>query len=61
MELSKYQIKEVVVVEGYHDLAKLKAIFEKVDVYITNGSEVSENTLKELLHDNAITVNAING
>ena len=35
-------------VEGYHDLAKLKAIFEKIDVYITNGSEVSIETLKEL-------------
>ena len=41
-------IKEVVVVEGYHDLAKLKAIYKDIDVYITNGSEISENTLKEL-------------
>ncbi len=48
MDLSKYNIKEVVVVEGYHDLAKLKAIFEKIDVYITNGSEVSTETLNEL-------------
>lgn len=48
MELSKYTIKEVVVVEGYHDLAKLKAIFENIDVYITNGSEISEETLSEL-------------
>lgn len=35
-------------VEGYHDLAKLKAIFDKIDVYITNGSEISLETLKEL-------------
>jgi ribonuclease M5 len=48
MGLYKYNITEVVVVEGYHDLAKLKAIFEKIDVYITNGSEVSIETLKEL-------------
>ena len=41
-------IKEVVVVEGYHDLAKLKAIYKDIDVYITNGSEISENSLKEL-------------
>jgi ribonuclease M5 len=41
-------INEVVVVEGYHDLAKLKAIFETIDVYITNGSEVSNETLEEL-------------
>ena len=46
--LSKYQIKEVVVVEGYHDLAKLKAIYETIDIYITNGSEISDETLKEL-------------
>ena len=42
------KIDEVVVVEGYHDLAKLKAIYEDIDVYITNGSEVIDNTLKEL-------------
>ncbi len=41
-------IKEVIVVEGYHDLAKLKAIYSNIDVYITNGSEISENTLEEL-------------
>ncbi len=35
-------------VEGYHDLAKLKAIYEKIDIYITNGSEISDDTLKEL-------------
>jgi len=40
--------KEVIVVEGYHDLATLKAIFDDIDIYITNGSEVSEDTLKEL-------------
>jgi ribonuclease M5 len=42
------KIKEVIVVEGYHDLAKLKAIYPEIDVYITNGSEISENTLVEL-------------
>jgi len=48
MELYNYNIKEVVVVEGYHDLATLKAIFKEIDVYITNGSEISDETLKEL-------------
>ena len=48
MELSNYNIKEVVVVEGYHDLATLKAIYKTIDVYITNGSEISDETLKEL-------------
>ena len=48
MELLNNNIKEVIVVEGYHDLAKLKAIYSRIDVYITNGSEISENTLQEL-------------
>ncbi len=48
MESLSNKIDEVVVVEGYHDLAKLKAIYEDIDVYITNGSEVSEDTLVEL-------------
>jgi len=42
------KINEVVVVEGYHDLALLKSIYENVDVIITNGSEISEDTLNEL-------------
>jgi len=41
-------IQEVVVVEGYHDLARLKAIYPNLDVVITNGSEISTETLKEL-------------
>jgi ribonuclease M5 len=41
-------IKEVVVVEGYHDLAKLKSIYDEIDVVITNGSETSKETLEEL-------------
>ncbi len=41
-------IKEVVVVEGYHDLAKLKSIYKDIDVVITNGSEISDDTLNEL-------------
>ncbi len=48
MELLNNIINEVVVVEGYHDLAKLKTIYSDIDVYITNGSEISENTLEEL-------------
>lgn len=41
-------IQKVVVVEGYHDLAVLKSIFPEIEVVITNGSEISEHTLKEL-------------
>ena len=48
MKLLNSKIDEVVVVEGYHDLAKLKAIYKDIDVYITNGSEVSDDTLNEL-------------
>lgn len=36
------------VVEGYHDLAKLKEIYTDIDIVITNGSEISEETLEEL-------------
>ena len=39
---------KVVVVEGYHDLAKLKSIYPNMDVVITNGSEISRQTLDEL-------------
>lgn len=35
-------------VEGYHDLAKLKKAFDSIDVMITNGSEISDITLQEL-------------
>jgi ribonuclease M5 len=39
---------EVVVVEGYHDLAKLRSIYPQIDIVITNGSEISKETLNEL-------------
>lgn len=39
---------KVVVVEGNHDLARIKAIYPDFDVVITNGSEISEETLIEL-------------
>jgi ribonuclease M5 len=42
------QIQEVIVVEGYHDLAKLKQINPLWDIVITNGSEISEETMNEL-------------
>jgi len=47
MDLQNKQ-NEVVVVEGYHDLAKLKEIYSNIDVIITNGSEISPETLEEL-------------
>ena len=51
---SQNNIKEVVVVEGYHDLAKLKEIFPHIDCVITNGSEISKETLQELRKLNEI-------
>ena len=42
------KLNEVVVVEGYHDLAKLKEIYPNIEVVITNGSEISKETLEEL-------------
>lgn len=48
MDLIESNIKEVVVVEGYHDLATLKLIYSDLDIYITNGSEIADSTLKEL-------------
>jgi len=47
MDLNK-TIQKVVVVEGYHDLAALKHIFPEIEVVITNGSEISDETLSEL-------------
>lgn len=40
--------KEVIVVEGMHDLSLIKEIYPNADVMITNGSEVSKETLDEL-------------
>ncbi len=34
------KFKEVVVVEGLHDLERLKSIYSDIDVLITNGSEI---------------------
>ncbi len=41
-------IKEVIVVEGNHDLAKLKQIDRSLDVITTNGAEIKEETLELL-------------
>lgn len=40
--------KEVVVVEGNHDKSRLKQIFNDIDVVITNGAEISQETLELL-------------
>ena len=33
---------EIVVVEGMHDLERLKSIYKDIDVLITNGSEIDK-------------------
>ena len=37
------KFKEVVIVEGLHDLERLKSIYNDIDVLITNGSEIERN------------------
>ena len=37
------KFNEIVVVEGLHDLERLKKIFPDMDILITNGSEIEEN------------------
>lgn len=36
---------QVIVVEGKHDEQKIKSIFPKIDCIVTNGSEISDETL----------------
>ena len=36
---------QVIVVEGYHDEQKIKSVFPGIDCIITNGSEISKETL----------------
>lgn len=42
----------IIVVEGNHDKARIKQVFSNADVMITNGREISEETLKALKHAN---------
>ncbi len=41
-------IKEIVVVEGAHDRQRLESIFPGIDCIITNGSEVSVETVEAI-------------
>ncbi len=52
-------MKNIIVVEGYHDEAKIKAVYPNLDVVVTNGSEISKETLnliKKLSEDNEIVI-----
>lgn len=48
MDSNNQTTNKVVVVEGYHDLARIKTIYPQLEVVITNGSEISKDTLQEL-------------
>jgi len=37
--------KQVIVVEGYHDEQKIKSIYPEINCIVTNGSEISSETL----------------
>lgn len=37
--------QQIIVLEGYHDQQKLKSIYPEIECVITNGSEISEETL----------------
>ena len=41
-------IKEIIVVEGAHDRQRLESIFPGIDCIITNGSEVSNETIEAI-------------
>ena len=52
-------MKNIIVVEGYHDEVKIKAVYPNLDVVVTNGSEISKETLnliKKLSEDNEIVI-----
>ncbi|MGM0435593.1 MAG: ribonuclease M5 [Bacillota bacterium] len=42
----------IIVVEGNHDKARIKQVFPNADVMITNGREISVETLEALKHAN---------
>lgn len=45
--MKKQKIKEVIVVEGKHDYAKIKSCIE-ADVIVTNGTHLSQKVLEEI-------------
>jgi len=48
MDLNK-TFNEVIVVEGYHDLDRIRKIYPNADIEITNGSEIGDELLQRLL------------
>ena len=46
--MTKINYKEIIVVEGEHDKAKILEVYPNSEVIITNGSEVSKETIEML-------------
>ncbi|MDY0138440.1 MAG: toprim domain-containing protein [Candidatus Izemoplasmatales bacterium] len=36
---------QIIVVEGFHDESRIKSVYPNVECIVTNGSEISEETL----------------
>ena len=50
---------DVIVVEGYHDESKIKSVYKNAFCVVTNGSEISKETIdliKELSKKNRIII-----
>ena len=45
-------MKEIIVVEGLHDSQKLQSIYPGLDCIVTNGSEISEETMELIRQGN---------
>ena len=41
-------MEDIIVVEGLHDEIKIKSVYPNANVIITNGSEISDDTIKLL-------------
>lgn len=46
--MNKVPFKEIIVVEGHHDAAKIKQVYPNAETVTTNGAEISIKTLKLL-------------
>lgn len=42
-------MNSVIVVEGYHDASKIKAVYQDAHIIITNGTSLSDETLNEII------------
>lgn len=52
------KFNQVIVVEGFHDEQKIKSIFPEVECIVTNGSEISDETLN-LIYETSLVKEVI--